>query len=1154
MKIQLSPSQLRLVVICTAFCFALLTGLGPASSLAQERPAEFGLNYHENSPPPYLGTLPANLTNPFLLPVTLSDTRAFAGLKTLKPSPGLVPYRVNAELWSDGAKKSRWMFIAGQAGFSADDEWTFPSGSVFVKHFDLVTNELTGAKRRLETRFLVRDNSAAGVYGVTYKWKDDESEALLLDAAGLDETFRITTATGVRTQVWHYPSRTQCLECHNAGAKGVLGVKTRQLNSELTYDDTGIRDNQLRALSALGLINTNLTGNPVLSPLDLFTALTSLDDPQASRMDKLRSYLDANCAHCHRAGGVNPALDARYPVAFTQQGIFNFLLSYRDAAGSRLLERVAAPNGGAVNPMPPLGRNLPHAEFINYLRDYIDNSFNVDYASVEGDGSLVTVHFNRPGAEASVDYANNYEIPGHTVVTATYFAQSRDAATFYVTPPITTPTYIQPGVVSDGRLPQDFSWNGRQIPLTPGRVLNDRFTNAFSLGSELFAYAPPITNVQATADTTDPRVNGSVATRTVWFKWTAPASRPMAVDTEGSSGPVLLGVYTGNAPGALMTIAADANPGPGLSRAQFNAVAGTTYFVMLGASAGSPNVRYHARVAAVNDQFANAVLVGTSGQVANWSARAFSRENGEPNHAGSGGGASAWFIYESPCACGISARTYESDFDTVLAVYTGTALNNLQLVIANDDVSAAETTSEVFFGARQGQRFYIAVDGKNGEKGNANLFFETYRGPSTQWVLPSAGEPVYAGVPARLRARFSGNFNAGAPVRYLVNGAVVGTDANVTNGVSWTPPAPGAYTLTVEGTDQSYGTAVDTRVVTALAATLRPPNDNIANAQPLSGPNVLVRGTNTNAGTQEGEPFHTGNRGGHSVWYRWTVPNITGSVYFRVSATDFDPLVAVYDDQVRLFSQNDDARAGTLQATTEFLAFPGVTYLIAVDGYNGGSGVFDFEIRYVNANDDFANAWVAPNNGLAAYVNNTGATAQGGEPSPYGSPQHTLWWTWTAPDDRPWSITTEGSEIPTVLAVYTGTALNNLARVPESHRFATGPDASRVVIFPTAGRRYLLAVDGYVGAEGNITLLIQPVGSPRIGNYFVMFNTPNPLAFFETFGHDGISGVLEATSDLRSWQPVWTNQFNGFGSYAPFSDYGITNPPARRFYRLRYAP
>ena len=98
----------------------------------------------------------------------LSNLGVFTNLTTLAPTPGLHAYTVNSPLWSDGAVKKRWFAVpndgthntaAEQISFSATGEWKFPSGSVFVKQFDLPLNDTNPAIiQRIETRLLVVDS------------------------------------------------------------------------------------------------------------------------------------------------------------------------------------------------------------------------------------------------------------------------------------------------------------------------------------------------------------------------------------------------------------------------------------------------------------------------------------------------------------------------------------------------------------------------------------------------------------------------------------------------------------------------------------------------------------------------------------------------------------------------------------------------------------------------------------------------------------------------------------------------------------------------------------------------------------------------------------------------------------------------------------
>ncbi len=232
-------------------------------------------------------------------PVRLSWLGVFTDLEKMTPMSGFVPYDVNSPLWSDGAIKQRWIAVPTdkQIKFTPTGSWSFPDGTVFMKHFDLVIDETTGERRRLETRFLVRQEGG-GVYGVTYKWRRDKSEADMVSQPQT-EKIQIKTADGVREQTWYFPSPMDCLVCHNTNGGDVLGVNARQLNGDFKYPardsasaDDCVTDNQLRTWNHLGLFNSPLDE----SSLSTIPALVRVDDKTASLEARARSYLDANCA------------------------------------------------------------------------------------------------------------------------------------------------------------------------------------------------------------------------------------------------------------------------------------------------------------------------------------------------------------------------------------------------------------------------------------------------------------------------------------------------------------------------------------------------------------------------------------------------------------------------------------------------------------------------------------------------------------------------------------------------------------------------------------------------------------------------------------------------------------------------------------------
>jgi uncharacterized repeat protein (TIGR03806 family) len=271
--------------------------------------------------------------DPKLLPHLLSKTGVFRSVAELTPNPGVIPYDVNSPLWSDGAFKRRWIVLPGEAriGFAPTGEWKFPVGTVFVKHFELGTDDARPEKRhRLETRVLVVGEAGEG-YGVTYHWKADQSDAELLPG-GATEEVEVQTAEERRRRKWVYPSRNDCLVCHTTNAGFVLGVKTRQINGSFTYPGEVI-DNQLRTWNHVGLFE------PALKEMEIgkFDRLVAVTDKTASLEHRVRSYLDANCAQCHRPGGARGLFDARFDTPLGRQDLVKGAvaaadLGVRDAA------------------------------------------------------------------------------------------------------------------------------------------------------------------------------------------------------------------------------------------------------------------------------------------------------------------------------------------------------------------------------------------------------------------------------------------------------------------------------------------------------------------------------------------------------------------------------------------------------------------------------------------------------------------------------------------------------------------------------------------------------------------------------------------------------------------------------------------------------
>ena len=335
-------------------------------------------------------------------PRRLSDTGLFTSVRDHRPAPGVIPYDVIAPQWCDGATKQRFLALPNnsrivfdgitypQPAPGAPHGWKFPDGTVAFETIFMETEHgNTANPRRLETRILHYEKLLGTELvgdqlwrGYTYIWNDDQSDAVLLeDPRGRDVTLTIRDATapgGTREQTWHFPGRTECLVCHNMAAKYVLGINTLQMNRDFDYGHE--TRNQLAAFEKLELFTAPLPDQP-----DRLPELSDYADASKDAATRARSYLHANCSHCHRKwGGGNGdfRLFATLPVRETgivdvrpRHGGFLIpdarVVAPGDPSRSVLFYRMAKLGPGR---MPRLGSSLVDRGGLDLIDDWISES------------------------------------------------------------------------------------------------------------------------------------------------------------------------------------------------------------------------------------------------------------------------------------------------------------------------------------------------------------------------------------------------------------------------------------------------------------------------------------------------------------------------------------------------------------------------------------------------------------------------------------------------------------------------------------------------------------------------------------------------------------------------------------------------------------
>jgi hypothetical protein len=239
------------------------------------------------------------------------------------------------------------------------------------------------SSKRLETRLLhfqqfpgTQEYGDQYWRGYTYVWNDDQTDAELLDAKGLDKLLKIKVGGQLIDQNYRFPSRAECTLCHTNAAKFALGVSTMQMNRD--HDYGGITANQLATLAHIGLFDKPLPKPPAELP-----KLADYDDHALSLDARARSYLHSNCSHCHiKWGGGNAEFKLVSTLPLAELGIAGIkpnhggfgladpkVLATGHPERSVLLHRMTLTGLGR---MPHIGSRVVHDSAVKLVREWIE--------------------------------------------------------------------------------------------------------------------------------------------------------------------------------------------------------------------------------------------------------------------------------------------------------------------------------------------------------------------------------------------------------------------------------------------------------------------------------------------------------------------------------------------------------------------------------------------------------------------------------------------------------------------------------------------------------------------------------------------------------------------------------------------------------------
>ncbi|HLP64316.1 hypothetical protein [Flavobacterium sp.] len=313
----------------------------------------------------------------------LSDYHFFTGeLKNLTPNNGVILYQPATELFTDYAEKKRfvWMPNGAKATYVNDHSvLDLPVGAVVIKMFYYTNVQPANTTKIIETRMMIRKST--GWIFAEYIWNDEQTEAYI----ETQSTTRVISWKDSNNVIHTIDYRTpevdfECLRCHakfNNTIISPIGIKPQNINYNLTYAEGS--KNQLTKLIETGYLDNNLPSN--------INSTVNFKDTSKSLDLRVRSYFDANCAHCHIDGGEPSWMNLRFAFNETvnpmKMGVMAHAAHYLEGynsitvtpgnVGQSILHYRVNTENDLLYIMPPLGRTKRHTEAVQLIENWINS-------------------------------------------------------------------------------------------------------------------------------------------------------------------------------------------------------------------------------------------------------------------------------------------------------------------------------------------------------------------------------------------------------------------------------------------------------------------------------------------------------------------------------------------------------------------------------------------------------------------------------------------------------------------------------------------------------------------------------------------------------------------------------------------------------------